>query len=225
MAGSHARDLERHVSDGERVCVCVTGTRGACGQGPTNRHLLYVSVCFNAKGKAQSLNPGMPREQRWIGYLLHGERRANLLSSEDHGALGQHLRELEGVQAEQLADVADNWKKHTCTNVSEVACACVSRSGVSLFMWNNTGDIRPVGPTRSAGNSAPRGRWGRGGKGGRGGLQFSAGTVVHWFFGKEVAHSKQRRLELMLQPVQSRLLLQCQSNSGERGVEQRLSRI
>lgn len=41
-------------------------------------------------------------------YLLHSQRRADLLSSEDHGALGQHLRELEGVQAQQLADVTDH---------------------------------------------------------------------------------------------------------------------
>lgn len=45
-------------------------------------------------------------------YLLHGQRRADLLSSEDHGALGQHLRELEGVQAQQLADVTDHLKKN-----------------------------------------------------------------------------------------------------------------
>lgn len=38
-------------------------------------------------------------------YLLHSEGGADLLSSEDHGALGQHLRQLEGVEAEQLADV------------------------------------------------------------------------------------------------------------------------
>lgn len=41
-------------------------------------------------------------------YLLHSKRRADLLSSEDHGALGQHLRELEGVQAQQLADITDH---------------------------------------------------------------------------------------------------------------------
>lgn len=41
-------------------------------------------------------------------YLLHSERRANLLSSEDHGALGQNLRELKGVQAKQLTDITDH---------------------------------------------------------------------------------------------------------------------
>lgn len=41
-------------------------------------------------------------------YLLHSQRRADLLSSEDHGALGQHLRQLERVQAQQLTDITDH---------------------------------------------------------------------------------------------------------------------
>ena len=45
-------------------------------------------------------------------YLLNSERRADLLSSQDHGALGQHLRQLEGVQAEQLADITHHWDTH-----------------------------------------------------------------------------------------------------------------
>lgn len=56
-------------------------------------------------------------------YLLHCERRADLLSSEDHGALGQNLRQLEGVQSQQLAHIADHCRHthiHTHTNVSAV---------------------------------------------------------------------------------------------------------
>lgn len=42
--------------------------------------------------------------------LLYSERRADFLSSEDYGALSQDFRQLEDVQAQQLAGVGDHWK-------------------------------------------------------------------------------------------------------------------
>lgn len=41
--------------------------------------------------------------------LLNGERGADLLPSEDYGALRQDFGQLEGVQAQQLAGVGDHW--------------------------------------------------------------------------------------------------------------------
>lgn len=41
--------------------------------------------------------------------LLYSERRADFLSSEDYGALSQDFRQLEGIQAQQLAGVGDHW--------------------------------------------------------------------------------------------------------------------
>lgn len=41
--------------------------------------------------------------------LLNGERGADLLPSEDYGALRHDFRELEGVQAQQLAGIGDHW--------------------------------------------------------------------------------------------------------------------
>lgn len=42
-------------------------------------------------------------------HLLNGERGADLLPSEDYGALRQDFGQLEGVQAQQLAGVGDHW--------------------------------------------------------------------------------------------------------------------
>lgn len=133
--GWESRKGSGEACGGERrekgcVCVCVSPGQGREtreGQGATNRHLLYVSVSRQAESPEESLKSGRRcfrfvlcqlcdsyEEQRrrkpgWMCcYLLHSERRADLLSSEDHGALGQHLRQLEGVQAEQLADVTDH---------------------------------------------------------------------------------------------------------------------
>lgn len=128
MAWSHARDLERHVGESTRrkaVCVFVCLTRGGegeeKGQGATNRHLLYVWVSLiNEKGEQRPMKiPKITAKEDcsvlavwflweawgsrlgWMCcYLLHSERWADLLSSEDHGALGQHLWQLEGVEAE-----------------------------------------------------------------------------------------------------------------------------
>lgn len=41
--------------------------------------------------------------------LLNSERGADLLSSEDYGALRQDFRQLEGIQAQQLAGGGDHW--------------------------------------------------------------------------------------------------------------------
>lgn len=41
--------------------------------------------------------------------LLDSERGADLLSSEDDGALRQDFGQLEGIQAQQLAGVGDHW--------------------------------------------------------------------------------------------------------------------
>ncbi len=42
--------------------------------------------------------------------LLYGEWGADFLSSEDYGALSQDFRQLEGIQAQQLAGISDHWK-------------------------------------------------------------------------------------------------------------------
>lgn len=42
--------------------------------------------------------------------LLYSERGAYFLPSEDYGTLSQDLRQLEGVQTQQLAGVSDHWK-------------------------------------------------------------------------------------------------------------------
>lgn len=41
--------------------------------------------------------------------LLDGKRGADLLPSEDYGALRQDFGQLEGVQAQQLAGGGDHW--------------------------------------------------------------------------------------------------------------------
>lgn len=41
--------------------------------------------------------------------LLNGERGADLLPSEDYGALRKDFGQLEGVQAQQLAGIGDHW--------------------------------------------------------------------------------------------------------------------
>lgn len=50
------------------------------------------------------------RKYMWF-YLFHCEWRADLFSSEDHGTLGQNLRQLKTVQTQELAHVSDNCRK------------------------------------------------------------------------------------------------------------------
>lgn len=43
-------------------------------------------------------------------HLLDGERRQDLLPSQEHGSLRQGVRELRGVQPQQLRGPAQGWR-------------------------------------------------------------------------------------------------------------------
>ena len=66
-----------------------------------------------ARGSVSASEIDPERENKCVGTcvradLLYGERRTDFLSSEDYGALSQDFRQLEGVQAQQLAGISDH---------------------------------------------------------------------------------------------------------------------